>query len=268
MLYCTYQLYFWEVTMAVWTFEEDFLVCEFYFEHLDGGWRPHIDELMNRLKSRGYINRERSSAIMRVQNYEYLHRKTKGLSKAAKQSIYMYDAYSKMHKNARVSRTYNKRINNMAASVNSGFITGICDPEISVSPISSSYLSSTAHIVYNQIFGEGTEVSFKDVLFKFIELGGFVKDSDVYNACQVGRDTFSAIRCGTNKGVSKRTALQLCFGLKLKIDEAVILLTSAGFGFSDTDDRDKLVVDYLKRGNHDIFEANIELYDKGADLLF
>ena len=49
--------------MTTWTFEEDFLVCDFYLKHLDN-WRQHLDELMQALKERGF-NRDKGTAVMR-----------------------------------------------------------------------------------------------------------------------------------------------------------------------------------------------------------
>jgi hypothetical protein len=40
--------------MATWTFEEDFIVCDFYLSHIND-WNEHLDELMNRLKERGFL---------------------------------------------------------------------------------------------------------------------------------------------------------------------------------------------------------------------
>ena len=253
--------------MATWSFEEDFIVCEFFFEHLDGGWKPYIEKLMERLKARGFGQRDKGSAIMRLQNYEYLHTGTKGLSRAAAQSRRMYDAFSKMIKNATITANYNKRNNSASTVGTTTVLASSFAQNQSLPPLSLSYLSSNAANIYNSMFGEGVETSFQEVLFKFIDDRGLT-DPEVYKACFVRRDTFSAIRCGKNNGVSKRTVMQLCFGLKLNIDEAVVLMASAGYAFADKLFPDKIVVKYLKDNNPDIFAANIELYDNGADLLF
>lgn len=253
--------------MSSWTFEEDFIVCEFYFEHLERGWRSYVEELMKRLEARGFGQRDKGSAIMRVQNYEHLHTGTKGLSKAANQSRRMYDAFSKMIKNATITANYNKRANSIPAVGTTTLPTSIFVQDQSLPSLSLGYLSSNAANLYNSMFGEGVETSFQEVLFKFIDQRGMT-DSEIYKSCFVRRDTFSAIRCRKNNGVSKRTVIQLCFGLKLNIDEAVVLMASAGFAFADKIYPDKIVLKYLKNNNPDIFAANIELYDNGADLLF
>ena len=62
--------------------------------------------------------------------------------------------------------------------------------------------------------------------------------------------------------------MQFCFGLKLKYDEAVVLMASAGYAFAPSNLTDVIVEYYLKKEIYDIFEVNISLYDSGADLLF
>jgi hypothetical protein len=93
-----------------------------------------------------------------------------------------------------------------------------------------------------------------------------MKDSEVYRRSCVGRDVFCNIRNG--KGVSKRTIKQLCFGLKLSYEDAVTLLASAGYAFSNNDIGDLVVAYFLKNKIYDIYEANIELYERKQTLLF
>lgn len=248
-----------------WTFEEDFIVCEFYFEHLDGGWKPYVDELMDRLAKSGYGQRERGSAIMRVQNYDFLHTGTKGLSRAANQTRRVYGAFSNLYNNATVHANFNNRVNAAPSNGITNVPTTIFAQDQTFAP-QLGYLSVESVNIYNSMFGPGTQATFWEVLCKFIDQRGFAKDSDVYNACFVQRDVFSNIRNG--KGVSKKTVFQLCFGLKLDADEAVVLLASAGYAFEAKKNPDEIVLKYLKRKNHDIFAANIELYDMNAPRLF
>ena len=248
-----------------WTFEEDFLVCEFYFEHLEKDWKPNIDELMDRLKKSGFGQRERGSAIMRVQNYDFLHTGARGLSKAAKQTQRVYEAFRKLWTNAAIHGNFNQRINATLENDISNIPASIFTQPKS-SSFNLSYLTVDAINIYNSMFGAGTQATFWEVLCKFIDQRGFKKDSDVYKPCQVQRDVFSNIRNG--KGVSKKTVFQLCFGLKLNADEAVVLLASAGYAFEAKKNPDEIVLKYLKRKDHDIFSANIELYDLKVPRLF
>ena len=248
--------------MATWTFEEDFLVCVYYLDHIDD-WKEHLDELLAQLKEAGY-NRDKGSIKMRIGNFQHLETAgTRGLKNAAKQSQRIHQAFSKHRSNkaltAHIQNTYT------GVAVNSSIADfdedQILDPDYSC-------LTASQQTIYKMVFNLPQAPSFKDVLFGFINDKGFKKHSDVYNACYVKRDTFNTIKHGKNYGVSRRTVMQLCFGLKLNYDEAVILMASAGYAFSPNNLTDVIVKYYLVNGIYDIFEVNISLYDSGADLLF
>lgn len=231
-----------------WSHEEDYIVCSFYLSHLDN-WKQHIDELMALLKQAGYGNRKRSSVIMRVHNYEYLHT-GKGLSNYAKQSKAVYDSFINRTTKPIVYESLRAYIKESYSEAKPGFEADVTVPESE----------------FNFIYTEPLGPTFQEVLFDFIDKRG-MKDSEVYNACLVRRDTFSHIRKG-DKGVSKRTVKQLCFGLKLTYDEAVVLMASAGYAFSSSNLSDVIVAYYLKNSMYDIDDANITLYENQAELLF
>ena len=230
----------------VWQFVEDYVVGKFYLVY-EKSWRGHIDELMTELR-RIDSNREKGSVRMRVQNFESMHTGS-GLSNAAIQSKRVYDALMERSKN---QLTY---------SALQAYIEENYAPDTAIdSSVFSGTKSTTAFIPL-----EPVGPSFQELLFKFID-DRKLKDSEVYNSSCVGRDVFSNIRKG--KGVSKRTIKQLCFGLKLPYEDAVILLASAGFAFSNNDIGDLVVAYFLKNKIYDIYEANIELYERKQALLF
>lgn len=238
-----------------WTFEEDYIVCNFYLSHIDS-WYQNIDDVMMELKQKGFGSREESSVIMRIQNFAYLHT-GKGLSRAAKQSRNVYDMFIKRAQNTR-------QYNNLKSYIREHYIRTDKDEKEITSVVKdfTDNSQNTHDFIYTKPLGP----SFQDVLFDFIDERG-MKDSEVYNACFVGRDTFSHIRKG-DKGVSKRTIRQLCFGLKLTYDEAVMLMESAGYAFSNNNITDVIVAYYLKNNIYDIFDVNATLYENQAELLF
>ena len=73
-----------------WEVKEDEIVCGFYLEH-QNSWRHYIQDLMDELKTAGYINRDESSTRMRVSNYAYLHTGV-GLSKTCRQEEKVYNS--------------------------------------------------------------------------------------------------------------------------------------------------------------------------------
>lgn len=60
----------------------------------------------------------------------------------------------------------------------------------------------------------------------------------VYRAAKASRQTYSQIISDETHRVDKSTALRFAFALRLSLEEAGVLLKSAGFAFSSTDRRD------------------------------
>ena len=230
----------------VWQFTEDYVVGKFYLANQET-WKSHMDELMAELRQID-SSREKGSVRMRVQNFESLHTGA-GLSNAAMQSKQVYGALMARSQNSQAYSALQTYIDENYAP-----ITGID---------SSAFAGTTGTTAFVPI--EPVGPSFQELLFKFIDDRN-LKDSEVYRRSCVGRDVFSNIRNG--KGASKRTIKQLCFGLKLSYEDAVILLASAGYAFSNNDVGDLVVAYFLKNKIYDIYEANIELYERKQALLF
>lgn len=231
-----------------WSFEEDYVVGKFYLSYVDS-WRNHIDELMAELRQYN-AGRDKGSARMRVQNFESLH-VGKGLANAAKQTKNVYEAL--------VSKG---NIPQVSSGVQAYITKNYTPNEVFDHEAFISATSRTTSFVPIEPVGP----SFQDLLFKFID-GKKLKDPEVYKRSHIGRDTFSNIRTG-KKGVSKRTVKQLCFGLKLSYEDAVMLMASAGFAFSNNDIGDLIVVYFLKNRIYDIYEVDIELHERKQALLF
>jgi len=228
-----------------WSFEEDYIVGKFYLSHVDS-WKSHMDELMEKLMQID-SDREKGSARMRVQNFESLHTGA-GLANAAIQSRLVYGALVERANNPQIYRALQKYIDENYEATNLGIWNSTANGATAFIPI------------------EPLGPSFQELLFKFIE-DRKMKDSEVYKHSFVGRDTFSNIRSG-KKNASKRTIKQLCFGLRLSYDDAVILMASAGYAFCNNDVGDLVVAYFLKNKIYDIFAANIELYERKQTLLF
>lgn len=233
-----------------WSLKEDSIVCKFYLAHIDS-WRDSLDSLMEQLRELGFGARDKGSVRMRIQNYAHLHTGS-GLANVAAQSKTVYKVFTQRIK-------YPAVYSNLKVYIQDNYI-----PQGSNS--GNDNIIGTPQTAANFIYTEPLGPTFQDVLFGFIDQRG-MKDSEVYNACLVGRDTFSHIRKG-DKGVSKRTVKQLCFGLKLTYDEAVVLMESAGYAFSKSNLADVIVEYYLKNSIYDIDDANITLYENQAELLY
>ncbi|MBQ7907176.1 MAG: hypothetical protein IJ309_04290 [Clostridia bacterium] len=238
--------------MAIkWFYKEDFIVMKFYLDN-ETSWQKNLHIVMNELDSNGFGARTKKSVIARIGNYKYLHTGS-GLSHVADQTRFMYSAWKSIMTKPHV-------YSSIRATVASTYVPRPAEtPELRMASERFELIT---------VSPKSLAPSFAVVLFKLIDKHAFAKDSEVYKAAQVKRDVFSAIKCGKNKGVSKRTVMQLCIGAKLTYEEAVELMESAGYAFAKNNLTDVIVAECLKQGIYDIFEVNESLYESGATLLF
>ena len=160
-----------------WSFEEDYIVCTFYLEHVES-WKENLDCLMSMLREQDFTDRDKGSARMRVQNYESLHT-GKGLANAAQQSRDIYSAMLKRINNPEEHRLLRSHLE----SVDLG--------NLLKSPIDmNSYLHVEAP----------TGEDFYKVFWTFFRASGLT-DPEVYNSCNMGRDTFWRIVNNKNDGI-------------------------------------------------------------------
>ena len=224
-----------------WTFEEDYLVCKFYIENSDG-WKDKLDSLMRLLWEYGFRDRDKASTRMRIQNYVYLHQGNGGLSNVAKQSRDIYSTVRRRLNNSLERQELQRYLDNVDLT------TLVVTP-----PNISCYLT----------VGNPPGKDFNDLLWDFLIRSG-LKESQVYHSCNMGRDTFSSVINKKNLSVTKKTVVQLCFGLKLSYQDSMKLLESAGYTLSDGILFDYIIICYLKSGNYDVNDVNITLYEKGV----
>jgi hypothetical protein len=95
-------------------------------------------------------------------------------------------------------------------------------------------------------------------VFHFIDLKGY-KDPDVYKRANLSKQTFSKIRSDMYYQPNKDTALQMCIGLMLNIDETKDLLAKAGFALSNGIKRDLVVRYFIENEIYNVDELNLIL---------
>lgn len=86
------------------------------------------------------------------------------------------------------------------------------------------------------------------------------KDSKVYKRAMITKQTFSKIRNETNYHPDKETAVKMCFGLKLNIDEAVDLLAKAGYTLSMSIKQDLIIRYFIEHKDYDVIDLNNMFY--------
>ena len=107
---------------------------------------------------------------------------------------------------------------------------------------------------------ERLETTWCSDLFWIIDEKGY-KDSEVYKRAGISKQTFSKLRKDIDYHPKRDTAIQLCFGLKLNLDQALDLLAKAGFTLSNSSKRDLVVKYFLENEIYDINEINYVLYE-------
>ena len=108
------------------------------------------------------------------------------------------------------------------------------------------------------------EKSFTETLFDFLNKKQ-LSNADCYKRANIDRKLFSKILGGNIP--KKRTILALCIALKLNLDEAEILLNTAGYTLSHSIKADLIVEYFIVNNKFDIYELNEMLFDNGERML-
>lgn len=107
--------------------------------------------------------------------------------------------------------------------------------------------------------GNNIEETWQQSVFHIIDKKEY-KDSDVYKRAGISKQTFSKIRCNINYQPNKDTAIQMCIGLKLNLDETYDLMGKAGFTLSESIVKDLIVKFFIEKRRYIIWEINDVLY--------
>ncbi len=102
------------------------------------------------------------------------------------------------------------------------------------------------------------ETTWQEMVFKWID-SKELKDSDVYKKANISKQTFSKIRSNEGYQPNKDTAIQMCFGLELGIDDSLDLIGKAGFNLSNSIKRDLVVRYFIENEIYNVDELNIIL---------
>lgn len=104
--------------------------------------------------------------------------------------------------------------------------------------------------------------TFQEYLMYLIESKG-LKNVDVYKDAYMTKQLFSKIKTNPNYQPDKGTAIRLCVGAKLNLDETKDLLARAGYALSPADKRDVIFSFFIENGVYDLLEIDIVLEDYG-----
>lgn len=110
------------------------------------------------------------------------------------------------------------------------------------------------------------EPSFREVLFSFIDNKGLT-DPEVYKKAKVDKRTFSRIRTGEVKYISKKTVICLGLALELNKEDFDKLLKANHDVLSDNEYFDIAIKWCIKNKKYDIEQVNDILYACDLELL-
>lgn len=85
-------------------------------------------------------------------------------------------------------------------------------------------------------------------------------DPDVYKRAFISKQTFSKIRSDVNYQPARLTAIQMCFGLRLSLEESIDLLEKAGYAFANSNVADLIFKYFLEEKNYSLVSLNDMLY--------
>ena len=115
----------------------------------------------------------------------------------------------------------------------------------------------------NDIIG-GRQMDFKEKLFWYMEKKG-LEGTDIYKN-YFDKKTFSKIKKVKDYHPSKGTAILCCLGLKLDLDEAMDLLSSASYAFNMNSDPDVILMFCIDKGKYVLRDVNDTLEKCGLPM--
>lgn len=111
-----------------------------------------------------------------------------------------------------------------------------------------------------------TTDTYSEYLLHLIEQKGMT-NAEVYNRALVDKKTFSKIKNNSDYHPQKITALCLCVGAKLNMDETKDLLARAGYALSPCDKTDIIFQYFIENKIYDMIELDIQLEEHGLPCL-
>ena len=109
--------------------------------------------------------------------------------------------------------------------------------------------------------------TFQEAMFYHID-SKHLDEVQVYNDAHIDRRLFSKIRSNRNFKPSRKTAICLCIGLKLNLDETKDLLEKAGYTLSHSSRADLIIEYFIEIKEYNLSNLNDVLYAYGEEILY
>lgn len=110
------------------------------------------------------------------------------------------------------------------------------------------------------------DAGFTETLLRLIDNSG-KKDAEIYKKANLSKQHFSKIRNNPGYKPTKATALALAIALELNLEDTQNLIGRAGYALTNSSKQDLIVKYFILRGNYNIMEINLALYEFDQALL-
>ncbi len=110
-------------------------------------------------------------------------------------------------------------------------------------------------------------LTFQQLMFQYLD-NKDMDEVEVYNRAHIDRRLFSKIRSDVNFKPSRKTAICICFGLMLNLDEVNDLLETAGYTLSHSSRADLIIECFIQDKLYDLSILNQMLFEYGENTLY
>jgi len=215
-----------------WSFREDYIVGKFIEKTLYLALTDErLDELIKLLSDDGFDSRSRVAIHKRAVCYK---------------NLFLYN--DDLCNNSQILAIY-RILNNKGYSEHliqlHEYISKRCKDacEIEEQYNLSENPSNLIHMVH-----KAKGARFIDILEDYIQNSGINPKSKIYREVGMKQETYSAIRRGKYKNISRENIYKLCFGLRLNYDDAIRLMEAGGCKLRGDSVLDAVVEYFLRQG--------------------
>ena len=136
----------------------------------------------------------------------------------------------------------------------------LCEMQMSAVPNYSGFLEENQSALKERM--NHMEDTFQEYLLYLIESKGLT-NAEVYKRALITKQLFSKIKLNPQYHPDKATAMRLCVGARLNLDETKDLLARAGYALSPCDKRDVIFSFFIEHAVFDMIEIDIALEEHG-----
>jgi len=165
-----------------------------------------------------------------------------------------------IEKRTRTSSKLNKEVRGESTLLPRITVPQMCNSRIDDEEDFSDFLEEHESALKERI--KHMSDTFQEYLFYLIDNKG-MGNTEVYKRAIITKQLFSKIKLNPQYHPDKATAMRLCIGAKLNMDETIDLLARAGYALSPCDKRDIIFSFFIENNVFDMIEIDIALEEHG-----